>query len=156
MAPFAQRIAALKQQSVSIQNTDGTDLAQQRRQNDLHLRGTLDSIYEKYSRDFSEVGDEVNILTGEVIVNRGHVQRMRGELDIGTGQVAGPRRSWINDLVHHEPEEERDDDEDELGICPPRLQNAAQASPREVSQAVLHSTEVVSRSFLKYKNTIAN
>jgi hypothetical protein len=130
MGTMAHRITGLKRASLSGNDIETTNLADKRQQNNLHLKGTLESIYEKYSRDFSEVGDEVNILTGEVVINRGHVDRMRTELDIGIGQPSRPRRSWISTLVKEESDveedeleqEDKDDDEDELDICPrPKL-----------------------------------
>jgi hypothetical protein len=113
MDSLAQRIASVRRASVAPQHVDKVDIAERRYQNDLHLKGTLDHIYEKYGRDFSEIGDEVDIRTGEVIVNRGHIQRMRGETDTGIGRHIGSQRSWINDLVEDRAGEMQDDDEDD-------------------------------------------
>ncbi|KAI9680168.1 MAG: hypothetical protein M1829_001405 [Trizodia sp. TS-e1964] len=43
---------------------------------------TFDAIFEKYSKDFSTVGDEINLTTGEIVVNNGHLTRMRDEYDV--------------------------------------------------------------------------
>jgi hypothetical protein len=147
MDPLAQRLADLKRHSIASEDIDGSNLAQMRYQNDLHLKGTLDHIYEKYSRDFSEIGDEVDIRTGEVIVNRGHMQRMRGETDTGIGEPTGPQRSWISDLVEDQQDEEQDDDnEDELCILPSKSPKVTRSSyaPEEAVQ----STEVLIRAVL--------
>ncbi|KAF2432889.1 hypothetical protein EJ08DRAFT_100419 [Tothia fuscella] len=114
---FAHRLSSLRPGSLVKESVEEGDLAQRRFQNDLHLKGTLESIYEKYSKDFEEVGDVVNILTSEVIVNRGHVVRMKNELDVGTGETSTPHTSWINALVDEESEiEELRSDEDELCV----------------------------------------
>jgi hypothetical protein len=165
MDPLAQRLASLNRQSVHEQDVDGSSLAQKRYQNDLHLKGTLDHIYEKYSRDFSEVGDEVNILTGEVIVNRGHVQRMRAETDTGIGQHSSPQTSWISHLVDERSDEEQDveedveqdeeededveqdgEEEDELCICPPKRTKGIRI--RDAPKEVIQPTEVRSFGYL--------
>ncbi|KAI0015617.1 hypothetical protein F4780DRAFT_784019 [Xylariomycetidae sp. FL0641] len=38
------------------------------------LKSTFESIFEKYEKDFTDVGDEINLHTGEVTVNNGHLQ----------------------------------------------------------------------------------
>jgi hypothetical protein len=142
MDPLTHSLAGLKRRSVAAQDANSSSLAQKRYQNDLHLKGTLDHIYEKYSRDFSEVGDEVDIRTGEVIVNRGHMQRMQGETDTGIGQHTGPQRSWISNLVDDQSDEELDgDDEDELCICPSSSTKAPEA--KTASEEIMPSTEVL-------------
>lgn len=42
-------------------------------QNDRHLKWRFEAIFEKYGRDFSEVGDEIDLSTGEIVVNNGHL-----------------------------------------------------------------------------------
>ena len=65
--------------------SDPPELALHRRreQNDLRLKSTFESIFEKYSKDFNGVGDEIDLETGEIIVNNGHVQTMVNERDAG-------------------------------------------------------------------------
>jgi hypothetical protein len=146
MDPLVQRLASLKQRAATTQDADSSDLARKRYQNDLHLKGTLDHIYEKYSRDFSEVADEVDIRTGEVVVNRGHVQHMRGETDTGIEGHWGPQRSWIGELVDDVSEvEPSESDEDELCICPSKSSKAT--GVRDTSKGVIESTEVINYHF---------
>ena len=59
------------------------ELDELRARNDLKLKSTFESIFEKYSQDFSGVGDEIDFETGEIVVNNGHLLGMRDEVDIG-------------------------------------------------------------------------
>jgi hypothetical protein len=139
---LAQRVAGLKQVLQPSPDLDSLDLAQKRHQNDLHLQGTLESIYQKYSKDFTDVGDEINILTGEVILDRGHVERMENELDDGTGPSRTPRTTWINALVEEDSEiEEMESDEDEL--CSGSIKPVKSTSGGEWRDMVIPSTEVI-------------
>jgi hypothetical protein len=142
---LAQRVAGLKRAllptELPTEDVDSVDLAHQRHQNDLHLKGTLESIYQKYSKDFSEVGDEINILTGELILDRGHVEGMKSELDDGTGQVRTPHTSWVNTLVVDDSEmEELESDEDELCTRPSKPADGSRQGGS--SENVIPSTEV--------------
>lgn len=62
------------------------DLGTLRYRNDKLLKTRFESIFEKYSRDFTGVGDEINLATGEVEVNNGHLSGMRNETDTGTDE----------------------------------------------------------------------
>ncbi|KAK5109823.1 hypothetical protein LTR62_006556 [Meristemomyces frigidus] len=63
------------------------DLLRDRRANDKRLKGRLEHIFEKYSRDFSTIGDEIDIETGEILLDNGHVRGMQHETDLG--QIEG-------------------------------------------------------------------
>ncbi|KAI2622563.1 hypothetical protein GGR54DRAFT_599040 [Hypoxylon sp. NC1633] len=43
------------------------------------LKSAFERIFEKYERDFTGVGDEIDLETGEVIVNNGHLQSLQDE-----------------------------------------------------------------------------
>ncbi|KAL1990207.1 hypothetical protein VTN49DRAFT_6046 [Thermomyces lanuginosus] len=60
---------------------DDFDLQAARARNDLRLKSVFESIFEKYGRDFSDVGDEIDLRTGEIVVNKGHLMGMQGEGD---------------------------------------------------------------------------
>jgi hypothetical protein len=49
------------------------------------LQLTFEDIIQKYSRDFSDIGDEVDLLTGKIVVDRGHLRSMRNEKDMDGG-----------------------------------------------------------------------
>lgn len=51
------------------------------------LRSAFDSIYEKYGQDFTGIGDEIDLETGKIVVDNGHVQRMVREGDNGNHDV---------------------------------------------------------------------
>ncbi len=55
------------------------DVNVSRARNDARLKTTFESIFEKYGRDFSGVGDEIDLETGEIIVNNGHLLGMADE-----------------------------------------------------------------------------
>ncbi|MCJ1380869.1 hypothetical protein MMC17_003978 [Xylographa soralifera] len=56
-------------------------LLQKRARNDLRLKSRFESIFEKFGKDFTGVGDEIDFRTGKIVVNNGHLTTMRGELD---------------------------------------------------------------------------
>ena len=54
-----------------------------RDRNDSRLKSIFESIFEKYGRDFQGIGDEIDMKTGEVVVDNGHILTMRNERDAG-------------------------------------------------------------------------
>lgn len=72
----------LKKRRLNGNNPD-TDFHEQRARNDLHLKSRFEAIFEKYGKDFSAVGDEIDIETGRIVVDKGHIQRMAHEQDTG-------------------------------------------------------------------------
>ncbi|KAL1626913.1 hypothetical protein SLS54_002451 [Diplodia seriata] len=81
------------------QYDDLSDLERERHENDMRLKNTFEHIFEKYERDFTEIGDEVDLETGEIVVNNGHLARLEDERDTGEGF-----EEWY----------EEDDDEDDV------------------------------------------
>jgi len=59
------------------------DLARDRRANDARLKSRFEHIFAKYGKDFDGVGDEIDLETGRIIVNNGHIARMQHEVDPG-------------------------------------------------------------------------
>ncbi|KAL0254274.1 hypothetical protein SLS55_009748 [Diplodia seriata] len=64
---------------------DLSDLERERHQNDMRLKNTFEHIFDKYERDFTDIGDEVDLETGEIVVNNGHLARLEDERDTGEG-----------------------------------------------------------------------
>ena len=64
------------------EGTDG-DLPKRRAQNDRRLKSIFESIFEKYEKNFEGIGDEVDLETGEIVVNNGHILGMKHEKDAG-------------------------------------------------------------------------
>lgn len=59
------------------------ELDNARAQNDLVLKNCFEAIFAKYSQDFTTIGDEIDISTGNIVVNNGHLARMESETDTG-------------------------------------------------------------------------
>ena len=47
------------------------------------FKSVLEGIFEKYGRDFTGVGDEIDLRTGKLVVDNGHLKRMEDEGDVG-------------------------------------------------------------------------
>ncbi|KAI1774651.1 hypothetical protein F4818DRAFT_68908 [Hypoxylon cercidicola] len=43
------------------------------------LKSAFERIFEKYERDFTGIGDEIDLETGEVVINNGHLQSLEDE-----------------------------------------------------------------------------
>jgi hypothetical protein len=92
------------------------DLQAQRAQVDNKLKSTFEAIFEKYGKDFTDVGDEIDLRTGQVIVNNGHLAKMKDETDAGHART---ERSMLRAFTQ-EPDNgmargsEEDDEEDYL------------------------------------------
>jgi centromere protein Scm3/Myb-like DNA-binding protein len=65
--------------------------------NNQRLRNAFEDIIDKYARDFTELGDEVDLESGSIVVNNGHIERMRDEHD--TGEQQSLLNNWINDVA---------------------------------------------------------
>lgn len=59
-------------------------LSRARWRNDLSLKSRFEAIFEKYAHDFTGIGDEIEVATGTVVVNNGHLEAMEDEGDTGT------------------------------------------------------------------------
>ncbi|RMZ76134.1 hypothetical protein DV738_g5111, partial [Chaetothyriales sp. CBS 135597] len=73
------------------------ELDQARHQNDLLLKRRFEAIFDKYARDFSGVGDVVDLYTGRIIEDNGHLRDIDNEKD------AGQPRSRPSKLEHKQP-----------------------------------------------------
>ncbi|KXH50647.1 hypothetical protein CSAL01_09305 [Colletotrichum salicis] len=61
------------------------------------LKSTFEHIFQKYEKDFTGIGDEIDLRTGKIITNNGHLASMRSERDTG--------------ILEDDEEEEEDEDE---------------------------------------------
>ena len=61
-------------------------LSRARWRNDLSLKSRFEAIFAKYAHDFTGVGDEIEVATGSVVVNNGHLEAMEDEGDIGVAR----------------------------------------------------------------------
>lgn len=71
-----------KRRSVS-EHDSPAGIFQRRARLDLRLKSRFESIFEKYGKDFSGIGDEIDLESGEIVVNHGHVDGLRDETDPG-------------------------------------------------------------------------
>ncbi|PHH51441.1 hypothetical protein CFIMG_008689RA00001 [Ceratocystis fimbriata CBS 114723] len=74
-------------ESASEHRDPGTKLAKARDHAAMRLKSTFEHIFEKYERDFTGIGDEIDLRTGEIVVDNGHLTSMRHERDTGDGLV---------------------------------------------------------------------
>lgn len=89
-----------KRQRLSPESTNDVDLQIARARNDQKLKSLFEGIFEKYGKDFSDIGDEIDLETGEIVVNKGHVQRMEHEDD--TGELTGVESEEEEGTSHNE------------------------------------------------------
>ncbi|KAI5467374.1 hypothetical protein BGZ63DRAFT_398955 [Mariannaea sp. PMI_226] len=100
---------------------DGYHLASKRHQANQRLEATFAHIIEKYSHNFDGIGDEIDMETGEIVVNNGHLNSMRHEGDLGggwTGDIEGDEDDGF--LLEDFLEDFSDDDQE---------QNSTQTDP---------------------------
>ncbi|OAA46933.1 Myb-like DNA-binding domain protein [Metarhizium rileyi] len=72
-----------EQREGSLEQDDGYQLAIEKAYADNRFRATMAHIFKKYGRDFEGIGDEIDLSTGEIVVNNGHIENMRNEVDVG-------------------------------------------------------------------------
>ncbi|KAL8779341.1 MAG: hypothetical protein Q9213_006984 [Squamulea squamosa] len=102
------------------------ELSERRARNHKKLKSRFESIFEKYSRDFTGIGDIIDFEKGEIVVNNGHIRNMEDETDAGYEHVLqlenhGPTSNNIPDenqpeRVAQDPRDDESDDDDPLGM----------------------------------------
>lgn len=102
-------------------------LERDRRYNDLRLKGTFENIFTKYAKDFTDVGDEIDLETGEIVVNNGHISRMRDEQDIGDRNAGRILRAFTEDMVKSFGDEDVNELEDVVGHLDDTIVNHSRA-----------------------------
>lgn len=58
------------------------ELRRRRAQSDRRLKSIFESIFDKYEKDFEGVGDEIDLETGEIVVDNGHVSGLGYQRDV--------------------------------------------------------------------------
>jgi len=82
-----------------------SELDTARQQNDSMLKSRFESIFAKYERDFTGVGDEIDLATGEIVVDNGHLASMTADEDgvvlgeIYTGTSAAHSKSMLRAMT---------------------------------------------------------
>ncbi|PQE33320.1 myb-like dna-binding domain protein [Rutstroemia sp. NJR-2017a WRK4] len=101
------------------------ELQQKRAQLDFKLKSTFEAIFEKYGKDFDGVGDEIDLRTGEILVNNGHLAEMQDERDAGDRRAGGsllraltvePKSATENSGEEDEEHEDDDAQNDTLDV----------------------------------------
>ncbi|GLI76043.1 hypothetical protein PoHVEF18_004311 [Penicillium ochrochloron] len=93
------------------------DLQAARAQNDLRLKSIFEGIFAKYGNDFSEVGDEIDLETGEIVVDNGHLQGMHEETDIGNKEKPWETDPFGSDDEAHAEDEDLVESHDVVSGC---------------------------------------
>ncbi|KAK5738839.1 hypothetical protein LTR17_005774 [Elasticomyces elasticus] len=99
-------------------HTDMDDAAafhHDRKENDRRLKSRFEAIFEKYARDFSGVGDEIDIETGEIVVDNGHLESMQHEVDPGESQSLRFVKDFAEELECEDEGSVSGDDEEVVG-----------------------------------------
>ncbi|KAL8909415.1 MAG: hypothetical protein Q9207_000250 [Kuettlingeria erythrocarpa] len=73
----------LKRRHLFISENPDDELLKRRSRCDMKLKSRFESIFAKYSKDFSDVGDVIDFQKEEIVVNNGHVRNMVNETDTG-------------------------------------------------------------------------
>lgn len=96
------------------------ELHEDRRRNDLKLKGRFEHIFDKYTKDFSHTGDEIDLETGRIVINNGHLARMQNERDVGMNGASRFVKAIAEELEEEDVQivgsEGDESDEDELSI----------------------------------------
>jgi len=86
-----------KRSRLHYQSSD-VELNQKRARHDLRLKSRFEEIFQRYEKDFSETADEIDLDTGEIVVNNGHLAAMIDEFDLGPNLKPGSHQQpdvWI-------------------------------------------------------------
>ncbi|KAK2023509.1 hypothetical protein LX32DRAFT_676560 [Colletotrichum zoysiae] len=100
---------------VSRMRDPGYQLEQSRAFAAFKLKSTFEHIFQKYERDFTGIGDEIDLRTGEIITDNGHLARMRNERDTGIPDQDDEEDEGmlLEDAFASGDDDDDDDDDDE-------------------------------------------
>lgn len=91
---------------VSSHEDPRLEIHELRARNDFKLKSAFETIFDKYGQDFSGLGDEIDLETGEIVVNNGHILGMRDEVDVGYDQDDTEGDELANDMLSDSEEED--------------------------------------------------
>ena len=98
--PPSRPRAVISPPATSLQdNPEIAEIDRLKQINNRRLKNAFEDIIQKYSKDFSNVGDEIDLDTGEIIINNGHISRMRDEQDTGLRHPNRLLGDWTQDLT---------------------------------------------------------
>ena len=128
---------------------DGFSTSELAEQSRKRLKSRFESIFAKYERDFTGVGDEIDLETGIIVVDNGHLEGMQHELEARPGQddparlvrdfEAELRREDDDVSSYNDSEEEgvaEPDDETDINVDPALLDKDRVAAPQDGTQGL--------------------
>lgn len=95
-----------KRQKISVNDDSDIDFHQRRAHIDLRLKSAFELIFEKYGKDFTGIGDEIDLESGKIVVDHGHISGMRDEKDPGRAEEVVDEldlERWSNDKRMKKP-----------------------------------------------------
>jgi hypothetical protein len=127
MEPLHKRRRLTPPADPDLDLEDDFDFEEAQAQNDKKAWNRFQEIFKKYEHPFEGIGDEIDLVTGEIVVDNGHLYGMEDETDVGPihskreRKKADERRSRFVRALTLEPElvviessdEDEDDEEDE-------------------------------------------
>src|SRR3569833_2779909 len=69
----------------------GYQLDRSRAKAAFKLKSTFEHIFEKYEKDFTDIGDEIDLNTGEIVVDNGHLRALDDKVD-GASDIQSSRQ----------------------------------------------------------------
>ncbi|EFQ25339.1 centromere protein Scm3 [Colletotrichum graminicola] len=98
---------------VSRMRDPGFQLEQSRAFAAFKLKSTFEHIFQKYERDFTGIGDEIDLRTGEIITDNGHLSSMRNERDTGIPDENEEDEGMLLEEAFSSGDDEEDNDEED-------------------------------------------
>jgi len=68
-------------------DTSYDDFDRRKTANDNRLKSAFESIFAKYDHDFTGVGDEIDLETGTIVVDNGHLQNLGSEFEEASSEL---------------------------------------------------------------------
>ncbi|KAF4841090.1 hypothetical protein CGCSCA4_v009585 [Colletotrichum siamense] len=103
-------------EEVSQMRDPGYQLEQSRNFAAFKLKSTFEHIFAKYEKDFTGIGDEIDLKTGKVVINNGHLENMRHERDMGVpDEEEEEDEGMLLEEAFGSDDEEEDEEEDGTG-----------------------------------------
>ena len=87
------------------ESTEEWDLQAARAQNDMRLKSIFEGIFSKYGKDFTDIGDEIDLQTGKIVVDNGHLSGMHEEDDAGQDT-----EGWLHEAASSDEDAAEDQD----------------------------------------------
>jgi len=134
MEPPAKRLRILK--SIEVDDTNPDYIAAKEKQR-AKLKGRFESLYAKYEALPEAMTDEINIRTGEIVVDRGHMRKLNREYIQRQGKRGKGSGELLDDLFRDEPEDAGNDDESTEEDVRDELAPSQSPQPRDRKQAAL-------------------